>query len=80
MNSYLNQFFGGVEGETEGLKGPKEQLQLRSLSQCVCQCSLSPPQVRAGRKEGRKREVGSTWVRVKVFQTCFVKGGRRGGF
>lgn len=53
MYSYLIQLFGGVEEETEGLKGPKEQLQLRSLSKCVCLCSLSPPQVRTGRKEGR---------------------------
>lgn len=80
MYSYLIQFFGGVEGEAEGLKGPKEQLQLRSLSQCVCQCSLSPPQVRTGRKEGRQKEVGSTWVSVKMFPTYFLKGGRRGGF
>lgn len=78
MYSYLIQVF--LEVLRERLKGPEEQLQLRSLSQCICQCSLSPPHERAGRKEGRYREVGSMWVRVEVFPTCFAKGGKKGGF
>lgn len=48
-------FFGGAEGETEGLQGPKEQLQV-TITVCL------QPQPTTGESREKRRKVKRSWV------------------